>query len=276
MRQILHISDIHFGPPHRHEVSEAVLQLISRRRPDLVVISGDLTQRARPEQFAEARAFVDRIEVPSIVVPGNHDVPMYRVWERVGAPFGAYRRHFAEDLEPTYQDDEMAVIGVNTAFNWTIKDGRVTRAGLRRLEQQLAAVPAGVARIVVAHHQLVPPPRFDTQRVLENAHQVVALLKRAGVEMVLSGHLHQSWIGSTEAYYPSGERPVLLVHSGTSTSSRGRGCERRRNTCYWIVLREHEIEFSNLAWDADDEQFLEQSRHLFPRRNQQTYALQAS
>lgn len=256
-------------------MSDGVLELIDRHRPDLVVISGDLTQRAKPRQFAEAREFVDRIPVPTLAVPGNHDVPMYRFWERFFAPFGAYRKHFARELEPTFEDEEMLLVGVNTAFNWTIKDGRVTRAGLRRLDELLARAPAGVARIVVAHHQLIPPPRFDTQRVLTRAHQVVELLTRRGVELVLSGHLHQSWIGTTEAYYPSGNRPVLLVHSGTSTSSRGRGSERRRNTCYWIRLSEDEIELRNLAWDDAAERFREQSRHLHPRRDRSTYALKS-
>ena len=273
MRQILHISDVHFGPPHRCVVSEGVLALIADRRPDLVVISGDLTQRAKPEQFDEARAFVDRIEVPTLVVPGNHDVPMYRFWERLLDPFGAYRRHYASELEPTFEDDELVLVGVNTAFHWTIKDGRVTRAGLRRLDELLSAAPSGKAKIVVAHHQLIPPPRFDTQRVLTNAHRMVELLTHHGVELVLSGHLHQSWIGTTEAYYPSGSRPVLLVHSGTSTSSRGRGSERRRNTCYWIRVQEDEIELSNLAWMEPPGRFVEQSRHLHPRRDRATYAL---
>ncbi len=273
MRQILHLSDVHFGPPHLRAVSDGVLELIDRHQPDLAVISGDLTQRAKPEQFAEAREFVDRIPVPTLAVPGNHDVPMYRVWERVLDPFGAYSRHFASELEPTFEDDEMLVVGVNTAFNWTIKDGRITASGLRRLDELLARAPSDVAKIVVAHHQLVPPPRFDSRRVLSGAHRMVELLTRRGVELVLSGHLHQSWIGSTEAYYPTGNRPVLLVHSGTSTSSRGRGSERRRNTCYWIRLSEDEIELGNLAWDDASERFREQSRHLYPRRDRSAYAL---
>ena len=273
MRQILHLSDVHFGPPHRRAVSDGVLALAAGRRPDLVVISGDLTQRAKPQQFAEARAFVDRLGVPALAVPGNHDVPMYRFWERLLDPFGAYRRHFAGELEPTFEDDEMFLAGVNTAFQWTVKDGRVTRAGLRRLERLLDSAPEGVAKIVVAHHQLIPAPRFDTQRVLANAHRVVELLARRGVELVLSGHLHQSWIGTTEAYYPSASRPVLLVHAGTSTSSRGRGSERRRNTCHWIRVSEDEIEISNLAWNDEAGRFCEQSRHLFPRRDRAVYAL---
>ncbi len=288
MRQILHISDVHFGPPHLDEVSDGVCELARRRHPDLVVISGDLTQRAKPEQFRQARAFIDRFTMPTLTVPGNHDVPMYRFWERTLAPFGAYQEHFASELEPTFEDDEMLVVGVNTAFNWTVKNGRVTRAGLRRLRGLLAgsgqasadrarsgrATP-GRARIVVAHHPMVPAPRFDTQRVLGNVHTVVDLLAGSGVDLVLSGHLHQAWISTTEAYYPTGRRPVLLVHSGTSTSSRGRGSERRRNTCNWIRLSDGEIEISHLGWDRDAGRFHEQSRHRYPRRGRETYALES-
>ena len=275
MRQILHISDIHFGPPHRPRVSDAVIDLIDRRRPDLVVISGDLTQRAKPVQFQQARAFVDRIEVPSVAVPGNHDVPMYRFWERLLSPLGAYRKHFATDLEPGFEDTEMLVVSINTAFNWTIKGGRFTSASLRRLEGAFTGVAEGVTKIVVAHHELIPAPRFDSQRVAWNARRAVEVLTRSGVELVLSGHLHQSWIGSTEAYYPSGRRPVLLAYSGTSTSSRGRGSERRRNTCNWIRLGAEEIEISHLHWNDPESRFLAQSRHVFPRRGRQEYALEA-
>ncbi len=275
MRQILHISDVHFGPPHLLKVSDAVCELARRRVPDLVAISGDLTQRAKPEQFRQARAFVDRFTVPTLAVPGNHDVPMYRFWERVLSPFGAYRKHFASELEPTFEDDEMLVVGVNTAFNWTMKDGRVTRAGIQRLRKLLAESP-GRAMIVVAHHPMVPAPRFDTQRVLGNVLAVVDLLAGSGVEMVLSGHLHQAWISTSEAYYPSGRRPVLLVHSGTSTSSRGRHSEHGRNTCNWIRLSDDEIEISHLGWDPAAGRFRECSRHRYPRRGREVYALESS
>ncbi len=279
VRQILHISDVHFGRPHRAKVADGVHELARRQQPDLVVISGDLTQRAKPEEFLEARAFIDRFTAPTLAVPGNHDVPMYRFWERIFTPFGAYRKHFAPELEPVFEDDELLVVGVNTAFNWTQKDGRATRAGRRRLQAVLADAAPGQSKldrikIVVAHHPVVPAPRFDTQRVLAGAHAVVDLLADSDVELVLSGHLHQAWIGSTENYYPSGRRPVLLAHSGTSTSNRGRGCERRRNTCNWIRLAKDEIEISHLAWDPDTSHFHAFSRHHYPRRGRETYALE--
>ncbi len=273
MRQILHLSDVHFGPPHRAEVSDGVHQFAERRRPDLVIISGDLTQRAKPEQFRQARAFVDRFAAPTLTVPGNHDVPMYRFWERLWSPFGAYCKHFAAELEPTFEDDELLVAGVNTAFNWTVKDGRVTGAGLRRLRKLLADAKDRL-KIVVAHHPVVPVPRFDSSRVLGNAHAVVALVADCGVELVLSGHLHQAWIETTEAYYPSGRRPVLLVHSGTSTSSRGRGCERGRNTCNWLRVSDDDVEISRLGWDPGTARFRALSRHRYPRRHRESYALE--
>lgn len=265
MRQLLHISDVHFGPFFVPQTAPALSALIAERRPDLVILSGDLTQRARPEQFREARAFVDALPVPSLCVPGNHDVPMYRVWERVFAPYGAYRRHFAEELEPVFEDDELLVVGVNTAFNWTVKDGRFSPASLRRLAAVFEAAPAGKTRLVVAHHHLVPPPRFATQRVTSGAFEALRLFAHYGVELVLSGHLHQTWIGNSEEYYPGGGRPVRLLHSGTSCSARGRGCERKRQSCNWVRLGARTVEIDHLLFDPSRALFETRSRHLYPR-----------
>ena len=273
MRTILHISDVHFGPPHRPRVSDGVVDLAGERRPDLVVVSGDLTQRAKPEQFAAARRFVDRIPVPTIVVPGNHDVPMYRFWERIFSPFGAYRRHFADELEPVYRDDGLLVVGINTAYNWTIKEGRITLARLRQVAAQLAATPESVFKVVVAHHHLIPPPNFGTQAVLANAWEAMDVFSLAGVDLILSGHLHQSYIGNSEEFYPQGRPPVVVVHSGTTTSSRGRAFERERNTCNWIRFDDHSVVVSRLMWHDDAGRFAEHSRHWYPRQERTPYSL---
>ena len=273
MRQLLHISDIHFGPKFLPRVADGVLDLIERRRPDLVVISGDLTQRAKIKQFQEARAWVDSIPVPTLAVPGNHDVPAYRVGERVFSPYGVYRKHFDNEMEPVFEDDEMLVIGVNTAFNWTVKDGRFTRLSLRRIDDLLSRAPEDKARIVVAHHHLTPPPRYDTQRVTSRAREAVELFSRHGVDMVLSGHLHQTYVTSSEEYYPTGGDPVLLVHTGTTTSSRGRGWERGRNSCNWIRLEQGSVCFHHLLWRDEDQAFFEWRRQVFPRRSENGFHL---
>jgi 3',5'-cyclic AMP phosphodiesterase CpdA len=274
LRQILHISDIHFGPFHARHVAAGVEALVAERRPDLLVISGDLTQRAKASQFREARAWVDGLGLPTLVVPGNHDVPLYRVWERLFAPYAAYQEHFSKQLEPDFEDDEMLVVGINTAYGWTLKDGRIRRRRLRQVAARLAAAPAQHTRIVVAHHELVPAPRFDHQRVLRNAYEAVETFTQHGVDLVLSGHLHQSYVMPSEAYYPSGRRPFLIVHAGTTTSHRGRGSERRRYTCNWITLDGGEVAVSCLGWDDDEERFTCWSRHHYPLRRNQPYGLE--
>ena len=274
MRQILHISDVHFGPPHLSELSAGVLAFIEDLEPDLVVISGDLTQRAKPRQFQEARQFVDQIPVRSLVVPGNHDVPLYRVWERFLNPYGAYRRHFSEELEPVYRDDELLVVGINTAHGWTFKDGRIRLRRLLEVAQVLEEAPPGVLKVVVAHHHLIPPPWFGTQRVLTNAYEAMDLFTSVGVDLVLSGHLHQSFIGNSEEFYPQGRPPVVILHSGTTTSNRGRARERDKNTCNWIRVSGDSMVVSNFRWEPSLRRFAEHSRHWYPRHSRSPYTLE--
>jgi 3',5'-cyclic AMP phosphodiesterase CpdA len=251
-----------------------VLEFVARNRPDLVVLSGDLTQRARPEQFRQAREFVDRIPVPTLAVPGNHDVPLYRVWERLFNPFGCYRRCFSPELEPIFRDDEMLVVGVNTAFGWTTKEGRITLRRLLEVEQLLRGLPESVFKVVVAHHHLIPPPNFGTQRVLANAYEAIDLFSSAGVDLILSGHQHQAYIGNSEEFYPKGRPPVVILHSGTTTSNRGRGGERESNTCNWIQVDGESMVVSHYRWHHSLERFAEHSRHWYPRQEVLPYTLE--
>lgn len=255
-------------------MSQGVLEFIERNRPSLVVLSGDLTQRAKPEQFRQAREFVDRIPVPTLVVPGNHDVPLYRVWERAFNPYGCYRKHFSEDLEPVWRDGKMLVVGINTAFGWTLKDGRITPKRLLEVEKLLKDTPEDVFKVVVAHHHMIPPPNFGTQRVLANAYEAIDLFSSAGVDLILSGHLHQAYIGNSEEFYPKGRPPVVILHSGTTTSNRGRGGERERNTCNWIRVDGTSMVVSHYRWHHNLERFAEHSRHWYPRQEITPYTLE--
>lgn len=274
MRQIFHISDVHFGPPHLSDLSEGVLRFAAENRPDLVVVSGDLTQRAKPEQFRQARKFVDRFEAPTLVVPGNHDVPLYRVWERFGNPFGAYRKYFDLELEPEYRDHELLVVGINTAHGLTFKDGRVTHRRLSKVARILQDSPPDLFKVVVAHHHLIPPPWFGNQQVLRGARAAVDLFTRLGVDLILSGHLHQSFIGNSEEFYPKGRPPVVILHSGTTTSNRGRHGERDKNTCYWIKTDRDSMTVSNYRWEPTLGRFAEHSRHFYPRHTRALYNLE--
>jgi 3',5'-cyclic AMP phosphodiesterase CpdA len=271
---ILHISDVHFGPPHVPALSNEILAFAERRQPDLVVISGDLTQRAKPVQFREARRFVDGFLQPTIVVPGNHDVPLYRVWERFLAPFGAYRRHFQKELEPVVRGRRFIAVGINTAHGLTFTEGRIRKSRLREVATLLRGVPDSLVKMVVAHHHLVPPPRFGSQKVLTNAFEAIDVFSRAGVDLILSGHHHQSFIANSEDFYPKGRPPVVILHSGTTTSNRGRGSERDKNTCFWIEVGEKSMAIGQLRWESGLGTFAEHSRHLYPRQECDPYILE--
>jgi 3',5'-cyclic AMP phosphodiesterase CpdA len=132
MLTLLHISDLHFGPKFLPEVGEALLRIAGELEADFVVASGDFTQRAKAAQFAAARAFLDRLpRVPCIVVPGNHDVPLYRVWERLFAPYSNYKRYISSQLESVVARDDAVIVSLNTTAPWSkIIEGRVTRRQL--------------------------------------------------------------------------------------------------------------------------------------------------
>lgn len=264
MRRIVHISDVHFGPHHLPEVAAGVLALIHAEKPDLVAISGDLTQRAKPRQFRAARSFAESIPAPVVVVPGNHDVPLYRVWERVFAPFGAYRKHFSRQLEPVFHDGEMVVAGVNTAFNWTLTDGRVTRRQLRELAEHFERMPRELARIVVLHHPLT---RMSSKhKAIANARRALDLFDRLGVELVLAGHVHQTHLSFVHPQTANAAPPIAIVHAGTATSNRGRGSEHKRNMLNLVTLDAQTIAIAHFGWDATGGRFTEQSRRELPRR----------
>ncbi len=228
-----------------------------------MVVSGDLTQRAKARQFREARQWLDSLPVPVLAVPGNHDVPMYR-WaflERFLAPLRAYRRHFDADLEPVFRDEELLVVGVNTAFHWTVRDGRITRTQLERAVARLREAPARLFKIVVAHHNLIDPPEFGSYRPVGNAAEVVSALAAAGAQLILSGHAHVSYQAGSRQFFPGTGPPVLILHSGTSTSSRFRSHGPKVNGAWWIEVREEGFAVSELEWDAGKWVFGEAGSH---------------
>ena len=274
MRQILHISDVHFGPPHLSELAAGVLTFIEDRQPDLGVFHRQPFRPYQTHQFKGARQFVDQLPVPSLVVPGNHDVPLYRFWERFLDPYGAYSRHFSEELEPVYRDEELLVVGINTAHGWTFKDGRIRLHRLLEVAQVLEEASPDLLKVVVAHHHLIPPPWFGTQRVLTNAYEAMDLFTSLGVDLILSGHLHQSFIGNSEEFYPQGRPPVVILHSGTTTSNRGRARERDKNTCNWIRVGSDSLLVSNFRWESSLDRFAEHSRHWYPRHSRSPYTLE--
>jgi 3',5'-cyclic AMP phosphodiesterase CpdA len=250
---LLHVSDVHFGPKHLPAAAAAVARLVAAARPDAVVVSGDLTQRARPSQFRAARAWIEALRAPVVFTPGNHDVPLWRVWERLFAPFGAWRRWFAPELDRDFTGAGLALVAVNTAHAWTTKHGRVRAADVAAARRRLERAPAGAARILVAHHPLAGGPELGDEPVSRRGGRLLAAAAAAGAELVLSGHLHRSF--AIPAERELGVAGPLVVHCGTTTSSRGRGEETGRNSLHWIEVDERRIRVERRLFDAGAERF---------------------
>jgi 3',5'-cyclic AMP phosphodiesterase CpdA len=223
VRTLVHLSDLHFGRVDQGVV-EPLVAAVEGLRPDLIAVSGDLTQRARGGQFQEAREFLDRLpRVPQIVVPGNHDVPLWNAFKRFLQPLEGFRRFITEDLEPFYADEEIAVVGVNTARSLTFKHGRINERQVARVRELLCRIGDGVAKIVVTHHPFDLPEGYAESELVGRASMAMETLAACGADLLLAGHLHVGHTGHTAKRYRVSGHSALVVQAGTATSSRVRG-----------------------------------------------------
>jgi 3',5'-cyclic AMP phosphodiesterase CpdA len=261
MRTIVHVSDLHFG-----RVDPALLDplvaTITAARPDVVAVSGDLTQRARSRQFAEARAFLERLPRPQVVVPGNHDVPLYDVVRRFAAPLRRFRRYITDDPAPLYRDDEIAVVGLNTARSLTFKGGRLNEAQVRLVQRRFANLDPSVLRVVVTHHPFNLPGGGKEDDLVGRASMAIQAFSECGVDLLLSGHLHATHAGDTSTRYEIAGYAALVVQAGTATSTRGRG---ESNSFNVIRLRPARIEVDVMRWQPERSAFVLAQTDAFAR-----------
>ncbi len=261
MRTIVHLSDLHFG-----RVDEALLaplrELVERLAPDVVVVSGDLTQRAKSEQFEAARAWLDTLPGPQIIVPGNHDISLYNVFRRFVKPLERYQRYITDDLDPIHVDDEIAVLGINTARSLTFKDGRVNEEQVAKIREELSGLDPSITRIVVTHHPFDLPKLHDEDDLVDRAPMAMAAFAECGVDLLLAGHLHVSHANSTEERYPISEYAALVIQAGTATSTRGRG---EVNSFNVIRVEPARVEVDRYGWDVLSQTFSLITTEVFMR-----------
>jgi 3',5'-cyclic AMP phosphodiesterase CpdA len=251
MRTIAHLSDLHFGRID-HSVIDPLIEAVKKINPDLVAVSGDLTQRARSHQFKEARNFLDALPKPEIVVPGNHDVPLHNVFARFINPLRKYQRHITDDLRPFYYDDEIAVLGVNTARSLTIKGGRINEEQVAWMRERLCACDPGVVKMVVTHHPFDLPEGHHERDLVGRARMAMEALASCGADVFLAGHLHVSHTTHSATRYRIKGHSALLVQAGTASSTRGRG---EANSFNVIRVDRPNIAVERLEWQAKVGQF---------------------
>ena len=266
---ILHVSDLHFGPPYVPKIGEALVHLAPQLEPDAIVVSGDLTQRAKPKQFAEARRFLARLpDVPSLTIPGNHDVPLYRIRERLFDPHRYYRQYVSPELNPVLRLDSAVIVGLDsTAPRRSIANGRIHNWQLQLCDEAFSDAAAHAVRIVVAHHHFTPAPDYLHDWTMPGSRRAINRFVDAGVELILGGHLHRAYIGNSLDFYPGThrDRGIIIVQSGTTTSRRGRGREREKNSFNLVQINAAALRITHFMYFTEHGGFEPVSRHTFAR-----------
>jgi 3',5'-cyclic AMP phosphodiesterase CpdA len=251
MARLVHLSDLHFGA-HDETLVEAVESSLDRLKPDLVVVSGDFTQRARTEQFKEACHFLERLRDSGhevLGVPGNHDVPLYDVLRRFLTPLARYRRFIDESLCPFVELPGVAVLGINTARSFTFKEGRINQDQVRFIRDTFARTPAQAMRVLVTHHPLFAVKiGEEVERAIGRQELALDAIEDAGVDMLLAGHAHHA---STELASDLVTRAggALVIQAGTATSTRVREQEQSFNQ---IDIDDASATVTVHTWKRDD------------------------
>ena len=251
MARLAHLSDLHFGA-HDDRLVEAVARRMDEEKPDLVVISGDFTQRARTEQFKQACRFLEQLREGGhevIGVPGNHDVPLYDVLRRFLSPLTRYKRFVDDDLCPFHQLDTAAVLGINTARSLTFKDGRINSEQVEHIRQSFARTPDDMPRILVTHHPLFALPVDDAGalgKAIGRQDAALDVVADAGVDLLLAGHNHRA---STHHAPDLVTRAAstLVVQAGTATSVRLRDEDQSFNL---IEVAHDDVTVVVQGWDG--------------------------
>lgn len=254
MTVLLHISDTHFGTEEAPVVA-AVQALVAREKPDAVILSGDVTQRARSAQFAAARRFCDSLGVPRLLtLPGNHDIPLYNVAARLFAPYAGYKAVFGDELEPELEFADVLVIGVNTTRPARHKDGEVSAAQINRVVKRLHRARRDQLRVVVTHQPACVMRPEDEENRLHGGEAAVQAWARAGADLVLGGHIHLPYVSDLCARADAATpRPLYCVQAGTALSHRVRhGSPNSLNIVRWRGPADGEARVVQVErWDFD-------------------------
>ena len=255
MARIAHLSDIHFGA-NDPEIVAATIDWLKEKQPDLVIISGDLTQHAREQQFRDAAAYLQALRQNGhrlLVVPGNHDVPLYDILRRFISPLGRYKRHISDELCPWAETDEAAILGINTARSLTIKDGRINAEQMQLIRQRFRGVAANKSRILVTHHPLFELPIGQGNELSEAVGRQEDALKAiadAGIHLTLAGHFHRTY-AEAASKMAKDAGPTLVIQAGTATSTRLHNQEPQ--SFNWLhVEQDNRMELQVIVWNGED------------------------
>jgi predicted phosphodiesterase len=241
--KILHASDLQVGKSFRPRAAEAFRRLAFEVEPHLIVVSGDLTQRAKQREFRAAWEFLQRLPtVPLVVTLGNHDVPLYRLWERILLPYWHSSREIPRDRDSVVRVAGAMIIGLNSASPLrAIVNGRISSGQLAFARRNFENADPGGVRVLVIHHHLISPPGKEVGAPIPGAKRILKHIEEMDVDLVLGGHLHMTRVASSRDLIPGEGSGVPLITAGTTMSRRGRGEERRRNSANVVEVLDDRI-----------------------------------
>ena len=246
MRKIAHISDMHFDT-EKAIIAAGLIEDIKNVSPDLVVVSGDLTQRARNKQFINARNYLQKLPYPQLVIPGNHDIPLFDIFNRFIFPLKRYKKYISGNLQPLFVDEEIAVLGVNTARSLTLQNGRISPEQIEGIEKALCPIDNSKFKIIVTHHPFIPPPGEPGISLVGRSIKALKIIDKCYVDLLLAGHLHHGYSGDVRLYYPSQKRSVISAQAGTAISRRLR---REPNAYNVITILNNNIQIEIRVWNG--------------------------
>jgi 3',5'-cyclic AMP phosphodiesterase CpdA len=250
MRTIIHVSDLHFGKSEI-DLEKALKDTIKERSPDLIVVSGDITQRATLLQFRSAHKFFTSLPYPIISVPGNHDIPLFGVWRRFFNPYALYKQYISKELEPHFEDEEILVIGINTVRILKTMEGRVNKKQIDRVKSILASTSSRKVKIIVSHHPFNLPVGYSRTPIAHARHFWKNILG-AGIDLILSGHLHDTLDFYLDKAYQISTPGPILIQAGTAISTRRR---KEENSFNIITLSAGHIAIDRYEYDRDKKVF---------------------
>ncbi len=233
---IAHVSDPHFGT-EQPAVVAALQRLLAVETPGLVILSGDITQRARPSQFRAARQFMDGLKAPrTLVIPGNHDIPLFNVFARLLWPYRRFRRVFGDNLEATVETPKLLALAVKTTRRRRHVDGEVSGDQVARVSASLQAAGTDQLRVVVVHQPVAVTRDSERKNLLHGHAEAITAWSAAGADLILGGHIHLPYVIDLQAAHPELARRTWAVQAGTSLSHRVRdGVPNSVNLVRWLA-----------------------------------------
>ena len=262
--RIAHLSDVHFGRIAHPEIVTQLVNEVNTHAVDLVAVSGDLTQRARRWQFEAAAEMLQAFDAATLVVPGNHDVyPWWHPMARIARPLRRYREFISEHLQPTFQKEGLAVLGINSAHGRTVKGGRIGAEERAVMRSFFGGHETSSFKVLVVHHHLTRIQALGPHDVARKARRALALASEVGVDLILCGHLHISHIEPLEIV-PEQHR-IIIASAGTATSSRGRKSNRKTNFYNLIDVMPDQFTIEEHRFDPDARRFVTDNVTSFER-----------